>query len=90
MKILVPFPIVIARENKWFVASCPSLDLATQGRTENEVRNNMKQLIDDYLADPDTSKPSMRTLTDVSLTNILVNVPEGVLHQRETSSSSSE
>ncbi len=38
-------PIVIAREGKWYVASCPLLDVATQGRSEDEVKRNITALI---------------------------------------------
>ena len=56
MSIQVPLPILITKENKWFVASCPILDIATQGKTEKEVKENMADLINDYLNDPDTPK----------------------------------
>lgn len=46
-----PFPIIIGKEGKWHVAACPLLDLATQGKTEREVRDNLKGLIEDYLSD---------------------------------------
>ena len=82
MTIQLPFPIVISKENKWFVASCPLLDLATQGKTEAEVKENMVDLINDYLNDPDTQKPSMEDLLSLSLTNIPVKVPEGVIHRK--------
>jgi predicted RNase H-like HicB family nuclease len=78
----VPLPIIITRENKWFVASCPTLDIATQGKTEKEVKENMADLINDYLNDPDTPKPSMEDLMSLSLTNIPVKVPAGVLHRK--------
>ena len=48
------FPVVFAREGKWYVASCPSLDIASQGRTMNEVEENIADLISEYLQDPDT------------------------------------
>jgi predicted RNase H-like HicB family nuclease len=51
----LPFTIVIAREGKWFVASCPQLGIATQGKSEAEARENMADLIEDYLSDPDTA-----------------------------------
>jgi predicted RNase H-like HicB family nuclease len=54
MTIQVPLPILIAKEKKWFVVSCPILDIATQGKTEKEVKENMADLINDYLSDPDT------------------------------------
>jgi len=40
--------VLFAREGKWFVASCPTLDIATQGLTEKEVKENMEDLINDY------------------------------------------
>ncbi len=61
MTIQVPFPVIITKENKWFVAVCPLLDIATQGKTEEEVKENMADLINDYLSDPDTPKPSIET-----------------------------
>ena len=33
------------------------LDIATQGRTEEEVKENMVDLIEEYKEDPDTQKP---------------------------------
>lgn len=76
--IRIPLPIFVGKEGKWFIASCPTLDIATQGKTEQEVRENMKDLISEYLNDPDTAKPDMDSIMSVSLTNIPVDVPEGV------------
>ncbi len=89
MKMTIPFPIVIAKEGKWFVASCPVLGIATQGRTEKEVKENMKDLIKDYFEDPDTVKPkiSMMKSITVSLTSIPVNIIKGVGHRKITTSS---
>ena len=67
MAVQIPFPILISREKKWFVASCPPLQIATQGKTEKEVRENIADLISEYLEDPDTQKPSMKDLLSVSL-----------------------
>lgn len=64
------------REGDWYVASCPSLDIATQGQTEKEVKENMQDLIQDYLSDKDTLKPE--TLAELtSLSFILAKVPTG-------------
>lgn len=82
MSTQVPLPILITREGKWFVASCPILDIATQGKTEKEVKENMSELINEYLNDPDTQKPSMDDLMSFSLTNISVKIPESVLHRK--------
>lgn len=76
----VPLTILITKEGKWFVASCPILDIATQGKTEKEVKENMAELIEEYLRDPDTSKPSLDDLMSFSLMNIPVKIPESVMH----------
>ena len=60
MQILLP--VLIAKEKKWFVASCPILDIATHGKTEKEVKENMANLIGEYLSDPDTTKPALEDL----------------------------
>ncbi|MDH2900211.1 MAG: hypothetical protein PXY39_04500 [archaeon] len=84
----VPLPILISKEGKWFVAACPPLDIATQGRTEKEVKENMSDLISAYMRDPDTRKPSIDELMSISLANIPVSIPKGVLHRKATSSAS--
>jgi len=70
----------MTNEGKWFVASCPVLDIATQGKTEKEVKENMAELINEYLNDHDTAKPSLDDLMSFSLTNIPVKMPESVMH----------
>jgi len=84
MSVQVPLPILITKENKWFVALCPLLDIATQGKTEKEVKENMTDIISEYLNDPDTRKPSLDDLMSISLTNIPVKVPEGVLYRKSS------
>lgn len=81
----VPIPVVISREGKWFVASSPALDIATQGRTEEEVKENMADLINEYFRDPDTPKPKIDAVIEISITNIPVNIPEGVPHRKASS-----
>jgi predicted RNase H-like HicB family nuclease len=90
MAVQIPFPVVISREGKWFVASCPILDIATQGRTEREVKENIAELIGEYLRDPDTVKPRLDQLLSISLTNIPVIVPEGVLHRKTSTIASAQ
>ena len=58
----MPFPILITKEGKWFVASCPTLDIATQGKSEKEVKENMTDLITEYLNNPDTPKTSLEKI----------------------------
>jgi len=69
------------------VAACPLLDVATQGKTEEEVKINMKELIEDYMKDPDTPKPEMQTLisTSITLSNISVNLGDD-FHDKKAAS----
>jgi predicted RNase H-like HicB family nuclease len=90
MTVQVPLPILITKENKWFVASCPILDIATQGKTEREVKENMADLMNEYLSDPDTTKPSLEDLMSLSLTNIPVKVPEGVLRRKASTTAAAK
>jgi predicted RNase H-like HicB family nuclease len=70
---IISFPILISKEGGWFVASCPMLDIATQGRTEEEVKENMADLIEEYMEDPDTQKPDWETIMSTSIT--MTSVP---------------
>lgn len=81
MKKLIqfPFPVFIAKENKWFVSECPILNIATQGKTENEVKKNIEDLIKDCLQDPDTQKINLEP-TYSSLNYISVPVPSTLLY----------
>ena len=88
MALQITLPIVMARENKWYVASCPILDIATQGKTAKEAKENMAALIDEYLRDPDTNKPSLDDLMSLSLAKVPVRVPEGVLHGKASTAAS--
>jgi predicted RNase H-like HicB family nuclease len=72
--IQFPFPIFIAKENKWFVAECPILNIATQGRTEKEVKENMEDLIKECLKDSDVPKPKLKEMVPPSLTYISLPV----------------
>jgi len=78
----------MTKEGKWFVASCPVLAIATQGKTEKEVKENMEDFINDYFSDPDTFKPTIQTLMSFSLTNIPIEISEGVLYNKTATASS--
>ena len=66
------FPIIICREGKWVVVYCPILDIATQGKTEKEAIENIRELIVEYLKDPDTPKPYFDKLSFPSLSYVEV------------------
>ena len=90
MTLQLALPVVIAKEKRWFVAACPVLDIATQGKTEREAKENIASLIDEYLKDPDTAKPSLDDLMSLSLEKVSISVPEGVLHGKAPPSSATK
>ncbi len=60
--------------------------MATQGKSEKEVKENMVDLVNEYMKDPDTPKPTLKTMmsVSVSLTSIPISLPE-VAHGRASS-----
>jgi hypothetical protein len=48
----------------------------------------MEDLMNEYFNNSDTPKPEIKTIMSVSLTNIPVNIPEGVSHRKASATSS--
>ena len=46
MKATQQFTAVIQQEGKWFVALCPELDVASQGKTIEEARLNLTEAVE--------------------------------------------
>ena len=47
---------VIDKEDDWFVALCPELDVASQGRTKKSALENLREAVELYLEDEDVRK----------------------------------
>ena len=45
VKFEVQVPFEIKKRKKWFLASCPVLDVHSQGETEDKARNNLVEAI---------------------------------------------
>lgn len=51
------FTSVINKEGKWYVARCAELGVASQGKTIDEAKKNLKEAVELYLEDaPKTFK----------------------------------
>jgi predicted RNase H-like HicB family nuclease len=46
------FTAIVWREGKWFVAQCLEVDLASQGRTEKEAIENLREALELYFEEP--------------------------------------
>ena len=87
-KIEFPFPVFITKEGKWFVAECSLLGIAAQGRTEPEVKENIKDLIKEYIEDKDISKPNLRRLISSSLNYIPVKISRQFIYGKTPAATS--
>jgi predicted RNase H-like HicB family nuclease len=45
------FSSVVTREGKWYVADCPELEIASQGKTIELALKNLREAIKLYLQD---------------------------------------
>jgi predicted RNase H-like HicB family nuclease len=54
-------PIEISKKGKWYIASCPVLDICSQGKTERSAKNNLSEALGLFL----TTCFEMGTLEDV-------------------------
>ena len=47
MELIVP--ATVRRKGKWYVSSCPLLDVYSQGRTEPEAKRNLVEALVEFL-----------------------------------------
>lgn len=71
----IPFPGIIRKEGKWFIATTPILELCARGKTEEDAIESLKAMIEDYMSDPDTTKPNIENVVhmEIKITNIPID-----------------
>jgi predicted RNase H-like HicB family nuclease len=72
MKQVQRLTCVIEREDDAFVASCPELDIASQGPSIEEARRNLIEAVQLFLETADPSEVRARTRSEVYVTEIEV------------------
>lgn len=45
VEFVAKLPIKIEAKKKWYVASCPILDISSQGETESKAKKNLKEAL---------------------------------------------
>src|ERR1700682_493725 len=80
---------VIEREDDWFVATCPELGVASQGRTIEEAEKMIKEAVELLLEDADEKEIERRLnrgvkVTSLKLERILVDRLAGPFELLET------
>jgi len=68
------FTAVIERDEDWYVALCPELDIASQGKSVEEARRNLIEAIELFLEAASPSEIRERTRTEVFVTQVGVAV----------------
>lgn len=85
MKNSFPLAIVLNKSDKLVEAWCPVLDIATQGKTFEEAKKNMEELINWYYKDKDTFKPKLKAILSMSISISSIPVKIGSSHSSKTS-----
>ena len=52
-----PFAATVWREGKWYVSQCLEVDVASQGESEEEALDNLKEALELYFETPRASRP---------------------------------
>jgi len=68
------FTAVLQREGDGYVALCPELDVASQGDTIEEARNNLREAVELFLETASPAEIKDRLHTEVYLTPLEVDV----------------
>ncbi len=74
MKQMRQFTGIIEHEGDWFVALCPELDIASQGKTVEEARTNLIEAIELFFDAADTSEIESRLHGEVFVTRMEVAI----------------
>lgn len=75
MRQLRYFTAVIEQDEDWFVALCPEQDIASQGKSVEEARDNLAEAIELFFEVADSAEIEQRLHNNVFITQ--VGVPVG-------------
>ena len=64
------FTAIIEREDDWYVALCPELDIASQGKTVEEARLNLKEAIELFFESASPEEVRERLHDEIFITRI--------------------
>jgi predicted RNase H-like HicB family nuclease len=68
------FTAIIEKEDNDFVALCPELDVASQGKSVEEARQNLKEAIELFLESASEQEVKERLHDEVFITRLEVSV----------------
>jgi len=68
------FTAIIERENDMYVALCPELDIASQGKTVNEARKNLQEALELFFETASDEEVRDRLHDEIYITQLEVAV----------------
>lgn len=74
MKNFRNFTAIIEKEDEMYVALCPEIDVASQGATVEEARNNLQEAIELFLEHASKDEIALRFKNDFFITNMQIAV----------------
>ncbi|MDJ0599517.1 MAG: type II toxin-antitoxin system HicB family antitoxin [Crocosphaera sp.] len=74
MQTIQQFTAIIEREGEGYVSLCPELDIASQGETIEEARDNLKEAVELFLEVADPSEINTRLKNDIFITKLEVSI----------------
>lgn len=74
MKRIQQFTAIIEREGDGYVALCPEIDIASQGDTIEEARDNLAEAIELFFETADDSEIVNRVHPEVFVTRLEVTI----------------
>lgn len=74
MKTKRNFTAIIEKEDDMYVALCPELDIASQGKNVEEAKQNLKEAIELFLEDANPSEIQERLHSELFITQLEVVV----------------
>jgi len=67
------FSAVVWKEGDIYVASCPELDIASQGKSVEEALKNLEEALELYLEDEDIERPQKIGAPIVTIVEVKVS-----------------
>ncbi len=74
MKDIRNFTAIIEKEGDGYVSLCPELDLASQGDTIEEARNNLQEAIELFFEHASKDEVTSRLKSEFFITNMQISV----------------
>ena len=74
MKSFQNFTAIIEKEDNIYVALCPELDVASQGATVEEAKNNLQEAIELLVQHASKSELDLRLKKDLFITNMQIAI----------------